>query len=87
MKLHTHAVGRVSVVIMDQDKGILSHVAATPDELWSWMRLADSNSEGDDAFFLSESEWREVVQALDRHGAVHVETEYDCDLVVIRHLR
>lgn len=87
MKLHTHAVGRVSVVVLDQHKEVHHHAAATPGELWAWLRERDVDADPGEAFCLSGDEWARAVQALDVHGAVHVETEFDCDLVVTRHLR
>lgn len=81
MKLHTHAVGRVSVVVLDQHKHMRHHVAATPSELWTWLRDQDTG------FLITQDDWDLIAEKLDLHGYVHVETELDCDLVFARHFR
>lgn len=87
MKLHTAAVGDVSAVVLDQHRGMHRFVAATTDELWDRMKAADPDADAHSVFSVTETEWTEVVSTLFRHGAVHVETEFDCDLVITRHLR
>lgn len=87
MKLHTHAVGKVSVVVLDQHRAVHHHAADTPGELWAWLKEQDIDAEPGEAFCLDADDWAQVVMRLDRHGSVHVETEFDCDLVVTRHLR
>lgn len=87
MKLHTHAVGRVSVVVLDQYRHVHHHAADTTDELWEWLQEQDTEAAPGTAFCLDAVDWSQVAAKLDLHGAVHVETEFDCDLVVTRHLR
>lgn len=87
MILHTHPVGKVSVVVLDQHKSVHQHAAATPAELWEWLKEQDDEARPGEAFCLNETEWAKVEAALDLHGSVHVETEFDCDLVVTRHFR
>lgn len=87
MKIHTHPVGSLSVVVMDQHRGIHQHRADTPAELWEWMRSADPEAPEGTAFCVDEREWRQIVMELDTFASVHVETELDTDLVITRHLR
>jgi hypothetical protein len=87
MKLHTHPVGSLSVVIMDQHRGIHHHRAATPAGLLKWMAEQDPDFDSNSLFCLTRDEWDQVWAELDVHGTVHVETEFDCDLVITRHLR
>ncbi|MFC4328261.1 hypothetical protein ACFPC0_10535 [Streptomyces andamanensis] len=87
MKLHTAAIGKLSAVVLDQHRGVHRFVASSPDDLWKLLRKADRDERGDGAFCLGREEWNSVVAALNVHGAVHVETEFDCDFVITRHLR
>lgn len=87
MILHTVPAGRVSVVVLDQHRAIHAHDAATCEELWEWLLKQDPDAEPGEAFCLNSAEWAQVVRALDLHGWVRVETEFDCDLVVTRHHR
>lgn len=87
MKLHTHAVGKVSVVVLDQHQSVHHYAADTPSELWAWLQGQDVEAYPGTAFCLDSNDWAQVVASLDLHGTVHVETEFDCDLVVTRHFR
>jgi hypothetical protein len=87
MKLHTHAVGKISVVVLDKHRAVHHAAASTTDELWAWLQEQDADAAPGTAFCLDATQWARVAAALDLHGTVHVETEFDCDLVVSRHFR
>lgn len=87
MKLHTYAMGKVSAVVLDQHKHIHHHATDTTDELWHWLKEQDEHADEETAFFLGREQWEQIVAKLHRRGTVHVETEFDCDLVITRHLR
>lgn len=73
MKLHTHPVGTLSIVVLDQHRGMHMHRAYTTDAPWNWLKEQDDEADPGTAFYLDENEWAQVAEALDLHGAVHVE--------------
>lgn len=85
MKLHIFPAGSVSVVIMDQHRGVYAHSAPTPEDLWAWMRATDPDAGLATAFSMTSLDWIAVTHNLSTHHTVYVETEFDCDLVVTRH--
>lgn len=87
MKYRMYAAGKVSAVVMDQHLGVWHHAADTTDELWDWLQKQDKEARPGEAFCMSTANWNEVTGLLSRRGWVHVETGFDCDLVITRHHR
>lgn len=77
MKLHM-PLAAWSITVLDQHKGIHTFEADDPQKLYNWMMGQDET-----AFFTALEQWRKVVAAAEVETVVRVETEFDCDYVVV----
>lgn len=73
--------GRYRLVVMDLHNGYHEHAADTVQELNTWLLEQSENSVG---AFLEPTGVEHVHDLLELHGAVHVRTGFDCDLVFIK---
>lgn len=80
MKLHTPRAGAYTLTVLDQHNSIHTHTAQTMDALYAWMQFQPEDAL---SLCMSPKEWRTVAGAVACHGSVRVETEYDCDLIIV----
>lgn len=78
MKLHM-PLAAWSITVLDQHQGVHAFETDDPQKLYKWMAEQDET-----AFFTSTEQWMRIVATAERAGVVRVETEYDCDYLVVR---
>jgi len=72
--------GRYRLIIMDRHKSIHEEVADTLEALNAWLEEQD----GDIAFPLGPDDMEHLADLLDAHGAVHIRSSMDADLVFVK---
>lgn len=79
MKLHKPKRGSWSITVLDQHLGVYAFEAETSEEVYRWMQRTNEI-----AFATDFEEWQEIAATVLQEGSVRVETEFDCDYVVVK---